>query len=241
VGDYPVDHHHGKNPEAPKIGFPSIHSFNIPLASLIPEKLDGLIVCEKGISVSNLVNGCTRLQPCVLLTGQAAGILAALSVQKHRQPRDISIRAVQQALLDQHAYLMPYADLSPTDPNFEAIQRIGATGLLRGRAISSSWENKTFFDADSLCNGKLLIQHLVDLIGPLSPLPPFSEQIRMKELIQLYPIFKHWIKNLPALIPMPEDHDAPLSRKQVAIWLDRFCKPFDIQVNHQGLVGKAVL
>ena len=38
-----------------------------------------LIVCEKGISVTNIVNGTTRLQPVVMLTGQGAGVLAALS------------------------------------------------------------------------------------------------------------------------------------------------------------------
>ena len=71
VGDYPVDHHHGQFPgKLPPLEFPPIPSYNIPLGSLIPEKIDGLIVCEKAISVSNIVNGTTRLQPVVLLTGR---------------------------------------------------------------------------------------------------------------------------------------------------------------------------
>ncbi|MBK6936955.1 MAG: FAD-dependent oxidoreductase [Chitinophagaceae bacterium] len=78
VGDYPVDHHHAQYPgKVPEIEFPSVPAYNIPMGALIPEKIDGLIVCEKGISVSNIVNGTTRLQPVVLLTGQAAGMLAA--------------------------------------------------------------------------------------------------------------------------------------------------------------------
>ena len=67
VGDYPVDHHHAQYPgKVPEIEFPHIPSYNIPLGALIPETIDGLIVCEKGISVTNIVNGTTRLQPVVL-------------------------------------------------------------------------------------------------------------------------------------------------------------------------------
>ena len=74
VGDYPVDHHHARYPgKVPEIEFPPIPAYSIPMGALIPENIDGLIVCEKGISVTNIVNGTTRLQPVVLLTGQAAG------------------------------------------------------------------------------------------------------------------------------------------------------------------------
>jgi hypothetical protein len=150
VGDYPVDHHHGQYPgKVPAIAFPKIPSFNIPLGSLIPSASDGLIVCEKGISVSNIVNGSTRLQPCVMLTGQAAGALAALSVQQEKHPRAIAARTVQSALLRFKCYLMPFVDIEPTDPKWEAIQRIGVTGILKARGVPEGWENKTFFDPDS--------------------------------------------------------------------------------------------
>jgi hypothetical protein len=150
VGDYPVDHHHGQNPKTPYIDFPKIPSFNIPLGALIPEKADGLIVCEKGISVSNIVNGATRLQPVVLLTGQAAGIMAALCIQNNLQPRDIEIRTVQQKLLDEKCYIMPYVDVKPESLYWQAVQRIGATGILKGFGKPEGWENKTFFYPDSI-------------------------------------------------------------------------------------------
>jgi hypothetical protein len=87
VGDYPVDHHHAPEKKAPGIDFPPVPSFNVPLGALVPAKMEGLIVCEKGISVSNIVNGSTRLQPCVLLTGQAAGVLAALAIKNKIRAR----------------------------------------------------------------------------------------------------------------------------------------------------------
>ena len=89
VGDYTIDHHHLKNPEAPAIDFVKIKvpSYNLPLGSLIPRNTGGLIVAEKSISVTNIVNGATRLQPVVLGIGQAAGALAAVSIRNNVQPR----------------------------------------------------------------------------------------------------------------------------------------------------------
>ena len=105
VGDYPIDHHHKKNLDAPEIDFISIHvpSYNIPLGSLIPKNVDNFLVAEKNISVSNIVNGTTRLQPVVLGIGQASGALAALSILEKKNPRDISVRKVQNSLLESKA------------------------------------------------------------------------------------------------------------------------------------------
>ncbi len=150
VGDYPIDHHHHKNDSAPQIKFTAIFSYNIPLGSLIPEKTDGLIAAEKNISVSNIVNGTTRLQPVVLLTGQAAGALAAYCVQKNIQPRKADVRKVQQLLLDAKCYLLPYVDVQPGDVYWEAIQKTGVTGVLKGAGMHEGWENKMYFYPDSL-------------------------------------------------------------------------------------------
>lgn len=154
VGDYPVDHHHACNPEAPKIHFPAIPSFNIPLGALIPEKMDGLIVCDKAISVSNLINGATRLQPCVLLTGQAAGALAAVTVQKNQNVRDVNVRELQQILLDAGAYLMPLYDIKPSDRDFQNIQRATVSGILKVRGEPYKWANRTWFSPDSIITVK---------------------------------------------------------------------------------------
>ena len=151
VGDYPVDHHHAQYPDkVPDIEFPPIPSYNIPMGALIPEKIDGLIVCEKGISVTNIVNGTTRLQPVVLLTGQVAGILAAKTIKENKKPRDILVRTVQEELLKAKCYLMPFADVKPVDPHWESIQKVGVTGILKGTGKAEGWSNKMFFYPDSL-------------------------------------------------------------------------------------------
>ena len=147
VGDYPVDHHHKKNSAAPQhLEFFPVPSFNIPLGALIPASVSNFIVAEKSISVSNIVNGTTRLQPCVMQIGQAAGLLAALSSKNNISPKNISVRQVQQALLDANGYIMPYKDVTQKDRYFKAIQKIGATGLLRGVGVPTGWANATYFN-----------------------------------------------------------------------------------------------
>lgn len=149
VGDYPLDHHHDKNPDAPEEEFPSIPSFSVPYQSLIPEKIDNLIVAEKSISVSHRVNGATRLQPCVMLIGQAAGMAADMSLDHNSSPRDLSIRELQRDLLDAGCWLMPFIDMNPDDWFFEAAQKAGLEGKIRGQGVPYKWANQTWFYPDS--------------------------------------------------------------------------------------------
>ena len=108
VGDYPIDHHHNEKPEAPTIDFPPVPSFNIPMGALLPQEVNNLIIADKAISVTNIVNGASRLQPVVLQIGQAAGIIAGLATLQNIPTQEVSIRAVQKVLLEEKGYLMPY-------------------------------------------------------------------------------------------------------------------------------------
>ncbi len=120
----------------------------MPLGALVPEATDGLVVADKAISVSNVANGTTRLQPVVLLTGQAAGALAALAARDGREPRAVPVREVQRALLEAGAFLLPYLDVPPDHPQFARIQRVGATGILKGKGVPHQWANQTWFYPD---------------------------------------------------------------------------------------------
>ena len=151
VGDYPIDHHHKRYPEwdkLPDLHFYPVPSYNVPLGALVPKDVDDLIVAEKSISVSNLLNGSTRLQPVVLQIGQAAGAMAAIAVQQQKSVSESSIRLIQTSLLEAGGYLMPYLDLAKNDTHFKAIQRIGVTGILKGEGKNVGWSNETWFNTD---------------------------------------------------------------------------------------------
>ena len=153
VGDYPVDHHHTRYhgyEELPNLYFHPIPSYGLPLGTLIPQAVDGLIVAEKSISVSNIMNGTTRLQPVVLQIGQAAGALAALAVKNNQKISDVSVRDVQNAILDAKGYLLPYLDVPVSDVKFAPYQRIGSTGILKSVGKNVDWSNQTWLRADTV-------------------------------------------------------------------------------------------
>lgn len=128
VGDYFLDHHHstffntGKDKFEEKL--PANAPFQISYYTLIPEEIDGVIVAEKSISVTHIVNGCTRLQPVVMLIGQAAGAAAAISVKHDVLPRDINIIELQDILINAGCQLFPYADIYNNLPEFKSIQKL---------------------------------------------------------------------------------------------------------------------
>ncbi|MDX9748041.1 MAG: FAD-dependent oxidoreductase [Paludibacter sp.] len=165
VGDYPIDHHHKRNPEwdkLPELHFYPVPSYNVPLGALIPKETDGLIVAEKSISVSNILNGSTRLQPVVLQIGQAAGALAATAIQQHKAIAEVSVRDIQNILLERGVYLLPYLDVPREHPHFKALQRIGSTGILKGEGRNVGWSNETWFNAEKPVETSALKKDLSD-------------------------------------------------------------------------------
>jgi hypothetical protein len=125
IGNYGNDHHYRKRE---KISLKSKSMrwggrwtgtpFTIPYRALIPRETDGFLVCEKNISVSHIANGATRLQPVVMGIGQSAGMAAGLCVERGCQLRELSVRLLQKALLEDPwapGALIPLFNLSPND------------------------------------------------------------------------------------------------------------------------------
>lgn len=244
VGDYPVDHHHKKNPDAPQqFEFYPIPSFNVPLGALIPQQGSGLVVAEKSISVSNVINGATRLQPCVMLIGQAAGTLAALSVIQKKSVEKVSVRDVQSSLLHQNAMLMPYIDAIPGTAHFESIQRIGATGILKGKGIPKNWANQTWFYPNAFVDVDTLKKDL----KPFGQFDfPDEKSLSVKGCIKLIQSiskqthqFAQTIKgqSWEAMGLNNYDPARKITRAEFAVVLDKTIHPFSLwQVDHHGQI-----
>jgi hypothetical protein len=86
---------------------PKFPNISIPYGALVPEQLDGLLACGRHISCDRNSHGFMREIPQCWITGQAAGVAAALAVQAGVQVRDVDIARLQQALVAQGAYLRP--------------------------------------------------------------------------------------------------------------------------------------
>lgn len=119
MGDYFMDLDHGKTAHAIEVDLDAGElptgggPFQVPFEVFIPEKVDGFVPAEKNISQSRLANGATRLQPITMLTGQAAGTIAALAVRHKVQARALRPMQVQRALLESGCTLIQrwYADV----------------------------------------------------------------------------------------------------------------------------------
>ena len=243
VGDYPVDHHHFRHSDwrnLPDLEFYPIPSFNVPMGSLLPSDVQDLIVAEKSISVSNLMNGATRLQPVVMQVGQASGALAALAVIEGKHVKNIGVRQLQEKLLDDGCYIMPYLDLPEDNRHFRALQRIGATGILKGEGRNEGWSNETGFRASdpllleevdlddyygniALGSGKVTIGLMLDLVRTFGGKLPYGDS-------------SEWWRQLGL-----DDYDAgrTVTRLEAAVVIDAAFDPFGMfEVDYEGDVLK---
>ena len=251
VGDYAVDHHHFRHPDwksLPDLHFYPVPSFNVPAGVMIParEDVDNLIVAEKSLSVSNLINGATRLQPVVMQIGQAAGAMAAQAVQNEIPVRTVSIRTLQEELLDAGCYIMPFLDLDPDDEYFDELQRIGATGVMRGEGRNVGWSNQTWFRAGD----PLLAEELyLDEFFSHRTMPEVSGTITVGELMSYARAVCDSLGYEVLVTPNTFDDkriweafdlsdyrpERPATRLEAAVVIDNLVSPFDyFEVDFHG-------
>lgn len=232
VGDYPVDQHHaryrGVEP-LPDLHFHPVPPYGVPLGVLIPAEQEGLIVAEKSISVSNLVNGSTRLQPVVLQLGEAAGVMAALAAREGVAPREVSVRAVQECLLEGSGYLLPLRDLPTSDERFKPLQRMAVSGILPLRGEHVGWENLSWADIDRTISQAELSAALHRIYPAILPTTNDSP-VTMKELEEW--IAQSGLEEAPTLKEAAErwglelEEGGSLTRLECALLLDHTLDPF---------------
>ena len=232
VGDYPVDHHHDAHPDRynlPQLAFYPIPSYSLPIGSIISKKNPNFLVAEKSISVSNLVNGTTRLQPVVLQIGQIAGLIASESVKNNINTHQIDIRNIQKKFLDKGGYIQPYLDVEKYHPFFKAYQRIGSTGILKGTGINVGWSNQTWFYPEDK----------IDFLDLLKGLDPYYDldKYELKDL-KISSVYK-WISSILGedINQIEKDWESLglknfnknkiINRGEFAIIVDYFLKPFE--------------
>jgi hypothetical protein len=104
-GAYPIDIHNpaGKGTVLRRV--PPGEAYDIPLRSLLPQGVDGLLVAGRCISGTHEAHSSYRVMPISMATGQAAGVAAALAALTGRAPRDVPAELVQRELVQQGADL----------------------------------------------------------------------------------------------------------------------------------------
>lgn len=85
--------------------FANVSEFQIPYGSLVPRKVENLLVAGRCISADFAVANITRLIPVCWVTGEAAGIAATLCVQDKCRPRNVEVGKLQNILRQSGVYL----------------------------------------------------------------------------------------------------------------------------------------
>jgi hypothetical protein len=84
---------------------PKFPEISVPYDVLIPLRLNGLLACGRHISCDASSHGFMREIPQCWLTGQAAGVAAAVAVNAGVQPRAANIKDVQSELRKQGVFI----------------------------------------------------------------------------------------------------------------------------------------
>jgi hypothetical protein len=90
------DHHSGSDTEWQYL--PDGQCVGIPFRTLIPQKVDNLLVAGRCFSATHDAHASVRSMAQCMAMGQAAGTAAALSSANHRAPRELDIRQLEQLL-----------------------------------------------------------------------------------------------------------------------------------------------
>ena len=84
-------------------------SYGIPYRILLPKGLKNTLVAGRCVSTDRNVQASIRVMPGCFITGQAAGVAAALSVRDNIETRKVNVRELQSILKDMGAYLPNYS------------------------------------------------------------------------------------------------------------------------------------
>ena len=79
----------------------------IPYRSLLPRKVEKLLVAGRCFSSDLIANDALNIIPFCVAMGQAAGTAAGMAVKADISPRNVDIKLLQHRLLDQHVVLPP--------------------------------------------------------------------------------------------------------------------------------------
>ncbi len=123
TGFYMVDIHPCGANERGRMMMPK--PFQLPMGALVPQGVTNFLAAGKNIGVTHLTNGAFRLHPIEWNVGEAAAVIASLSLQ-----RGVSAGApdVQRELAEAGVPLVWFDDLSVDHPAFAAIQMAAIRG-----------------------------------------------------------------------------------------------------------------
>ncbi|MDQ8208325.1 FAD-dependent oxidoreductase [Coraliomargarita sp. SDUM461003] len=123
-GGWPIDTHPPEGTDAiderPAVQHEVPYLFDIPLSACVSCNVPNLMFAGRNISATHLGFAATRVMATCAVMGQGVGVAAAYAVQQNQQPNTlpqntVAMRAIQQELLREDAYLIDPLNDDPRD------------------------------------------------------------------------------------------------------------------------------
>ena len=125
-----------------------IPPYGFPLRMLISKDIENLMMAGRNVSVTHVALGTLRVMSTTSLMGQAAGVAAAVSVEKDIPVKEIpetEIKKVQQTLLKEGCFLPHEQNKDEKDIARTAEARAGSSSKVRGIGPNDhNWLNNNF-------------------------------------------------------------------------------------------------
>lgn len=99
ISSNPIPNHHGKR------FFLKHEGFDIPYRSLVPKKVEGILLTGRCISAEQTPFQSSRAMACTMALGHASGCAAALAAKGDIPPRKLDVETLQKLLVSQKAEL----------------------------------------------------------------------------------------------------------------------------------------
>ncbi len=152
--------------------------FSLPAKSLVPMTTDGLVLSAKSIGTTHITNAAYRMHPMEWAIGEASGFLAVFAAWTGENPRAIVenvplLRKLQGFVARNGVPIFWFDDVGHDDPDFEPIQVMAATGIIRSENADS-----LHFRPYANVNRAVVATALVSLLGleKIMPVrPTFSD------------------------------------------------------------------
>jgi hypothetical protein len=242
---------HFVDKRGPQTPYPPFPAYSIPLGAVVVKEAENLLVTEKALSTTHLVNASTFYPSVQMVLGQGAGTVAAYCAFFKTTTKKLNVRTIQGEILDYKGYLLPFIDVPLTDPNFRAIQQVAATGLLQGTHKANGKTAVIMFKPDTTVttaevepvikeiytrgfiwfnrvkpSQQFTVGNLISFISEITLSDPKPLQAALE---------KQWQTNYK--FKQAFDADRPITRREFAVLTNKYLNPFARTVD---LTGKLV-
>jgi hypothetical protein len=248
VGDASPGQHFAADAKAPKINYPPMPGYTIPMGAVIIKDIDNLLVTEKAVSTTHLVNASTFYPTVQMTLGQGVGTIAAYCAFFKTTTKHLDVRKIQNELLDYKGYLMPFIDVDQSDHFFRAIQQVGATGLLKGVQKVNGKTNAVYFLPDSAVQTSEVKPVMLDLytraflwfnknkpgaVFTVGNTLSFISEMTLSDPVTLKTTLqKYWKSKYKFTSDF--DTERPITRREFAILANTYFNPFGRTVDIEG-------